>query len=137
MTDFHDMKTRRIPNWARWSWRELRSEWPLGYTLQCPGFVSLLHDGDEEGYGEYVEGNTALVPQKELAKAEYDPIDDDDAETVDVLVRQIEPAHRLLLIRTYVYKRGRPAWQDLDKAIAALVRLGDETKLVHARMRER
>lgn len=129
MSDFHDMRDRRLWNWARWS---NQGKPYVGFALQCHQFLS-GDDDTNEGFGE-IDGNTVLAPQLEVARAEYE-IDIEDAEIVNGWVVQLPSRHKTALATRYLHKRRGWSRDDVDAAVRAILGLADANRAVIERMR--
>lgn len=130
---FRDLKHRRLWNWGRYRFHAWMADAP---DSSCVNHIYQMGRADGDGYGDLeVEGNVALAPQPEPARAEYDEIDVEDAESLDFQIAQIEHGHQSVLRRVYVLRgrKGSPAL--LDAAIRAITGVQSETKRVHAAMR--
>jgi len=128
MTDFHDMRDRRLWNWSRWS---NQGKPYVGFALQCHQFLS-GDDDTNEGFGE-IDGNTVLAPQLETARAEYE-IDIEDAEIVNGWVVQLPSRHKTALATRYLHKRRGWSRDDVDAAVRAILGLADANRAVIERM---
>jgi len=129
MTDFHDLRDRRLWNWARWS---NQGKPYVGFALQCSQFLS-GDDDTNEGFGE-IDGNTVLAPQLETARAEYE-IDIEDAEIVNGWVVQLPSRHKTALATRYLHKRRGWSRDDVDAAVRAIMGLADANRAVIERMK--
>jgi len=144
MSDFHDMRDRRLWNWSRWS---NQGKPYVGFALQCSQFLSGADDFND-GWGDHpadaeddrdrfeprVEGNTLVKPQLETARAEYE-IDIEDAEIVNGWVVQLPSRHKTALATRYLHKRRGWSRDDVDAAVRALLGLADANRAVIERMR--
>lgn len=128
------MTDPRLRNWGRYVWVELMRDRPDGSCVNS--IYSMGGNPDMEAFG-IIDGNTVLAPQIDPAIAEQEDIDYEDAESLDMLIGQIDRSHRIVLHRVYVLRgrKGSPAI--LDAAIKAVDALRVENARVNAVMRGR
>lgn len=122
---------RRCRNWGIWAWRALMADRPDGSCINS--LYQMGPAGDPEGWGE-IDGNVVRAPQPYETAGEVE-VDDDDAESMDVLIAQLSRGHRAVLHRRYVLRTRGWSRADVDAAIAAIQAISDETRRVHAAMK--
>jgi hypothetical protein len=130
VSDFHDLRDRRLWNFGRWA-RQGNPQ--TGYALQCYQFLCGDDDAND-GWGEYVEGNTVLAPQLDAARAEYE-VDIEDAEILNAWISQLASVHKSALVRRYVHRARGWSRTDVDAAIHAILGLMSANRAVIERMR--
>lgn len=132
---FYDHALReRLWNWGRFARQEMGG--PDG-SCANPLYEQFVWHDDVDSYG-VVTVDTVIVPQEYAAKAELEPVDEQDAESVDFMVRQLSRPHRAVLCVRYVLRERckTPEAKDrLNLAVWELGRLFADNRMVVEAMR--
>lgn len=101
-----------------WNWGAYGRIDPCRPDGSCQNsFWDQMVSGEDDGYGE-ITATTLIVHQPQPAKAEQD-LDEQDAERVDFLVRQLQRDKRVILVRRFQL-RHKLGWDIVDPAVRAL-----------------
>lgn len=119
---------RRLWNWGRWA--RIDPTAPDG-SCANPLYDLMIERGD--GWGD---DPPKTVTRTQPAGIEQPEIDEQDAESLDTLIRQAPQAHRTLLVRVYVLRTGEGSRLDVDAAIRAIWDVQDANRATNEEMKK-
>ena len=112
-----------------WNWGRYARQGMGGPDSSCanPLYQMMVHDPNDEGYGD-ITVDTVIVQQEHAARPELEEIDEEDGESLDVVIRSraYEKAHRAILVLRFqmgVPCKTQEAKNRLQRAVFELGRL--------------